>query len=353
MKKLNLFAGVIIVAVIAIGAVSYYQTNRAPKQLTNIRIGWQVAWVPQGPLAVILQHADILKNNGLNPEFQKFTYGAPLAEAALAGSVDVIFVGQVPSLSLMSKTDKRKIVSRLLDGRAAIIVPKDSSINNVGDLRGKNFGVPFGTLNYMQAIDAFKQNGLDPQKDLNIKNIDAVELASLVKKGTSKNWGDIDATSLWDPSVALLEELGLAKTIDEFRLDGVIVMSQDFYNKNPQAAKDFLKAMIQSYDYYNNNKIQANSWYINGTGLTYSAAVLAKASALERNNGAKSMSEISLILNQADIDSIQSKADKGFEFNILKKQLSVKDVIDQSFINSAEQDIKSGKYPKLVNIMKQ
>ncbi len=352
MKKSILFSVIVILFVVVASILWHVQTNKPPKELINIRIGWQVAWVPQGHLAVILQHTDILKNNGLNPEFQKFTYGAPLAEAALAGSVDVIFVGQVPALSLMSKTDKWEIVSRLSDGRAAIIVPKDSSINSIVDLKGKNFSVPFGTLNYMKAINTFKQHGLDLQKDLIVKNIDAVEAASLVKKGTSKNWGDIEATSLWDPNIALLEEMGLAKTIDEFRLDGVIVMSKDFYNKNPQAAKDFLKAMIQSYDYYNNNKTQASSWYINDTGVTYSNAVLEKASALERNNNAKNINEISLILDQTDIDRIQSEADMGFDLNILKKLLNIKDVINQSFIRDAVQEIKAKKYVQTINIVK-
>jgi ABC-type nitrate/sulfonate/bicarbonate transport system substrate-binding protein len=349
-KKMTLV--VIVVLVVIIWFSFYTDKSKAPKSSTFIRIGWQIAWVPEGPLAAILQHTDILKNNGLNPEFQKFTYGAPLAEAALAGNVDVIFVGQVPALSLMSKTDKWEIVGRLLDGRAAIIVPKDSSINTVADLKGKNFSIPFGTLNYLEAIDTLKKNGLNPDKDLSIKNIDAVEVASAVKKGTSKSWGGIDATSLWDPNVALLEEMGLAKTIDEFRLDGVIVMSKDFYNKNPEATVGFLKSMVQAYDYYGKNKEQSNSWYIADTGVNYSSAVLAKAAGLERNNNAKDIKEISLILDQTDINRIQSEADRGFELQILKKQLDAKEVIDQQFVNSAQEEIKNGKYTKKVSITK-
>ena len=303
-------------------------------------------------MTAVLNHTDILKQNGLTPEFKKFTYGAPLAEAALAGELDVAFVGQVPSLSLMSKSDRWIIVSRLADGRAAIIAPKDSAINDVTDLKGKVLALPFGTLNQLQALDAFKQQGIDSEKDVTIKNVDAVELSNVIKKGNSQSWGEIDAASLWDPSIAQLEDDGLAKVVQEFRLDGVVVMSKDFYTKNPEAAKKFLKSMIETHFYYKDNKNLANAWYFQDSGLNFSQSVTDKAVSLERNFNAKAINDISLSLEQSDLDRITTEANTGFGVGVLKKQLQINDIVDQSLVNSAQQEIRSGSYLKAVEINK-
>ena len=331
-----------VIVVIVVGVFVYFRSDVSPAPAVSIRVGWPISWVPAGPLASTLGHTDIAEHNGLKPEFQKFTYGAPLAEAALAGSVDAIFVGQVPALSLLNKTDKWVIVARLSDGRAGVIVPKDSTVSSIGDLRGKNFDVPFGTLNYMQAVETLKAQGLESGKDVSLQNIDAVEGANAVKAGTPQSWGSIDAFSLWDPTIAQLEESGTAKVIDEFRLDGVVVMSKDFIAAHPEAAKNFLKSMIQSYDYYVHNANQSNAWYLADTGLSYSSAVLAKSASIERNMTAKGLGDINMTLEPTDIDAIQEEADKGLALDIFKKRLDVRQIIDQSLVQSAEKEIRSG-----------
>ncbi len=353
MKKRSVVLVILLVVVIGIGsALLMSSRNKVTKALTPVRIGWPISWMPGGQITAVLNHTDILKQNGLVPEFKKFTYGAPLAEAALAGELDIAFVGQVPALSLISKSDKWIIVSRLADGRAAIIVPKDSNINNVADLKGKVLALPFGTLNQLQALSAFKEQGIDSKKDVTIKNVDAVELSNVIKKGSSQSWGDIDASSLWDPTVAQLEDAGLAKTIQEFRLDGVVVMSKDFYTKNPEAAKEFLKSMVETHFYYKDNKNTANAWYFQDSGLKFSQSVTDKSVSLERNFNAKTINDISLSLEQSDLSRITEEANAGFEVGILKKQLQINDVVDQSLVNSAQQEIRSGDYLKSVGINK-
>ncbi len=353
MKKSLIFALGILVIIAGVAWFLFAKNKPENISLTPIRIGWQVAWVPQAELAMVMQHTDVLNQNGLQPEFAKFTYGAPLAEAALAGEVDVIFVGQVPAMSLITKSDDWMIVGRLLDGRGAIIVPKGSSIATVADLKGKTFALPFGTLNHIFGLDDLKIAGLDPTKDLKFQHIDAAEAANVVQKGTTQSWGEINATSLWDPNVAMLEEHGKAKTIREFRLDGVVVMSKKFYESNPEAATAFMKSMLQSYDFYLNDKDMVNDWYVNDTGITYSRAVLEKAASLERNNNAKNLREVSMILAQEDLDRIQDEANKGFTVDVLKKQLKVQDIINLSFVQNAENEIDKGNYPENISIVQQ
>ena len=113
-----------------------------------------------------------------------------------------------------------------------------------------------------------------------------------------------------------------------------------------------MKAMGQSYEFYLTNKDLTNDWYIKDIGISYSKSVLEKAASLERNNSAKNLSEISLDLNASDIQRIQGEANIGFAVGVLKKQLNVVDIINQSFVQQAEKDISLGNYPKTINIVK-
>ncbi|MEI7777065.1 MAG: ABC transporter substrate-binding protein [bacterium] len=350
MKKNYLI--ILVVAVLVIVGIAFASKSSDKTKATPIRIGWSVVWVPEAELIETMQHTDVLAQNGLQAKFEKFTAGPPLAEAALAGDLDVVLMGHVPAMSLNTKDSNWNIVGRLLDGRWSIIVPKDSSIKTPNDLKGKVYATPFNTLPHILGLDMLKGLGIDPQKDLTVQNIDAVEAVNVLQKGDSKTWGNISALGLWDPTVAQFEEQGKAKSIYDGRLDGVIVMSKKFYDAHPDAAKQFMKAMGQSYEFYLTNKDLTNDWYIKDIGISYSKSVLEKAASLERNNSAKNLSEISLDLNASDIQRIQGEANIGFAVGVLKKQLNVVDIINQSFVQQAEKDISLGNYPKTINIVK-
>ncbi len=345
-KKAFAILGVVVVVIVV--SVIFSKFNNEKTNLVPIRIGWQVAWMPQAQITEILKNTNILEKNNLIPTFQKFTAGPPLTEAALAGSLDVIFVGYVPALSLTSKSDNWKIVSRLSDTRAAIIVPKDSEVKTISDLKGKIFAVPFATLPHILGIKGLTDAGLDPSKEVTVKNIDAVEGANVIQKGTAKSWGSMDAFGTWDPNLFKFEDSGKARIISLFPLNGVVVMSKDFYTNHPKEASNFLKSIIQSYEYYIKNKEQVDNWYLTDTGMTYSPAVIAKTISAERNMVSEKITDIHLVLNSNDLADIQKQADQGFAMDVLKKKIITSDVIDQSFVEKAESEILSGKYTETI-----
>ena len=317
-------------------------------ELVPIRVGWQLAWVPQGQFVQIMKNTDVLRQNGLDAKFDKFNYGGPMIEAALAGQEDVIFLGSGPALTITSKSNDWKIVSRMEDFRTAIIVPPDSPIKNINDLKGKVIALPIGSVCQVLSAIAFQKAGLDPKKDVTMRNVDILEQVNIAQKGSQESWGEIAALASWDPTPAQLEDQGKARVLALLPDLGMVVMSRKFYEAHPEAAKNFLKSLIQSYDYYYNNKEITNNWYLKDAGVNYSAKVMETAGSLERNNKAKNIKEISLVITKEDAAKIQEEINQAFALVILKKQTQVSGITNQTFIEQAESEIESGNFSEAV-----
>ena len=82
-------------------------------------------------------------------KFYRFDYGPPLVQAATAGDVDLGYVGTVPPITGAAEQFGFKIVATEHGAdptKAAenIIVPRDSPIQTLSDLRGKKIAIPQG-----------------------------------------------------------------------------------------------------------------------------------------------------------------------------------------------------------------
>lgn len=107
------------------------------REFVPIRIGWQIPAATQGQIVQVLKRTNVLDVHGLDPSLVPFSYGGPQVEAAFSGQLDVVFSGDQPAINLIARGGKWKIVARLFEDGVATIVPPDSPINELKDLRGK------------------------------------------------------------------------------------------------------------------------------------------------------------------------------------------------------------------------
>jgi sulfonate transport system substrate-binding protein len=134
-------------------------------------------------------------------KFARFDFGPPLVQAAAAGDIDLGSVGDVPPITGAAKQFGFKVVAvqRGADATKAaenIIVPKDSPIQTLADLRGKKIAVPQGSSAHGLALLALKSAGLTP------KDAQLVYL-SPAAGATAFNAGKVDAWSIWNPQSAV------------------------------------------------------------------------------------------------------------------------------------------------------
>ena len=333
-QKLTLiFIGIIVLASLSLVLLRDKDlTSSVVPELAQVRIGWQTPWATQGQLTQILKHTDILKNNEIEGDFKGFTYGGPLNEAALAGEVDIIFTADQPAATLLAKDEKWTIIGRLMYNRVSLYVPPMSPITTVADLKGKTVAMPFGAAAQRMALKAEQDVGLNPKVDVNNINLGIYEQSDLVRDPNAKKWGTIDAMAGFDPTPAIFEEKGLVKNLQVGKVVSVIVVSNDFINRNPDSVSRFLKAFKEAYDYYRNNISQADTWFVAESGLDITPRALEIAADVEPNLKAASKNEIRIGFNDEDYKIMQEAADFIFDQGLVKKRVIMREHIDTSFL---------------------
>lgn len=334
-----------LIPVALLAFVATQGCNKKPEPAANppvpVRIGWQIPLATQGQIVQVLKRTDLLEKNNLQGKFIPFSYGGPQSEAALAGDLDVIFVGDQPAINLIARGGKWKIVSRLFYTKTAIMVPPGSPIHSIKDLRGKTVASPFGSVAHREAILKEQAAGLDADKDVNNINLDILEIANVVQAGGEKSWGKIAAVGVWEPSTSLFESKKLARLLDYTRTLGVVAMSDDFIAKHPDAAVNFLAGVLEAWAYFAANTNQVNQWYIEDARLSYTPDILAMAAKVEPNYFAKSIKDIDLTFSNENIATLQSGAAWAFERKFTTIKAEMGPAVNTSLLQRATQMIQN------------
>lgn len=148
----------------------------------------------------------VFDNAPYKVKFARFTFGPPLIQAAASGDIDLGSVGDVPPITGAATEYGFSIVgvSRYLDPTQAvenILVPKDSPIHNLADLRGKKIAVPQGSSAHGLILNALASAGLTPA-DVQLDFLDPAAGA------TAFGSGKVDAWVIWNPQSALAVKQG-------------------------------------------------------------------------------------------------------------------------------------------------
>ena len=127
-------------------------------------------------------------------DWSQFTSGPPLLEAANAGAIDIGAVGNTPPIFAAAAGSKIKIVAAGDQSLAAqaVLVPKDSPIRTIADLKGKRIALAKGSSAHALLLGVLKKAGLrfDQVQPQYLQPADALSAFS---------GGKVDAWSIWDP----------------------------------------------------------------------------------------------------------------------------------------------------------
>lgn len=306
-------------------------TNIHAAGTTKIRIGWQIPWATQGQIVQIWKHTNILKMNGIEAEFIGKTFGPQLNELALAGEIDVVLTADQPAATLFSK-DKGWIgIGRLMYNRTSTYVAPNSPIKAIKELKGKTIGIPMGAAAERITIEALKREGLDPQKETTLINLDIREQGALITANKDKEkWGQFDALSGFDPLPAILEAKKMIRVLDTGKVVSLVLMNKEFITKNPEIPVQVLKALRDAYDYYRQHTTEANEWFIKEAQLVDADQKACElAASLEPNLKAKNLKGIRISFTDEDFSLMQKGAD--FIAPKINKQISMKDFVNNDF----------------------
>lgn len=174
---------------------------------SEVRIGFQ-----KGSATLVLARKQQvietrLKALGVNSvKWVEFQFGPPMLEAMGAGAVDLGSVGDTPPVFAQAGGSDLVYVAATPSAQHAVLVPADSPIKTLADLKGKRLAFGKGSSAQNVAIKALALGGLT------LKDVEPTYL-SPADATAAFNGGKVDAWVVWDPYYSIAQQHYKARVI--------------------------------------------------------------------------------------------------------------------------------------------
>lgn len=178
-----------------------------PQETTTLNIGFQ----KYGVLPIIKARGDLdkaLKEKGVNVKWVEFPAGPQLLEGLNVGSVAFGESGEAPPIFAQAANSNLVYVANQPAAplAEALIVPKDSAIQSVQDLKGKRVVLNKGSNVHYLLLKVLEANHLKLD-DIQVVYLPPADARAAFEKGA------VDAWVIWDPFFAAAEKQLNAKVI--------------------------------------------------------------------------------------------------------------------------------------------
>jgi len=324
MNNVLKFGFVILIIIGIIFTLFQFAFDKTDDVGFKVKVGWMTTWAEPGFLAEALKRTSIFSDNNVNGEMVSFLYGPPMVEAAIAGELNSLFVGAVPTINLMSNSDDWVIVARLLYFKEGLMAREGSGIKSIEDLKGKKLGVPYGTGLHPPVIRALKEAGLNPKTDLQLINLKPSDHA------TALQVKDVDAVAWAEPSITLFEMNQIAYLIKEFEDIGFVSVRKSYAEKYPEEIKRFIKSIKSANYYVAANKDLVFKWFSEDSNFDLNLVKNLKI--IEPNFDVKRIEEVDLMINPFWVGEVQKKIDFMFEEGLISRRFNLTDRIDLRYL---------------------
>ncbi|PLT33670.1 sulfonate ABC transporter substrate-binding protein [Bacillus sp. V5-8f] len=303
------------------GTVNKKEDESAQKKSISedktIKIGYQ----KNGPLVILKSLGSLekrLEPMGYHVEWKEFTAGPALLEALNVGSIDFGRTGDSPPIFAQAADAPFVYVAAgktKVEG-SGILVPKDSEIKSLEDLRGKKIGFAKGSSSHFLLVKALKKASIS-YEDIKPSFLQPGDARVAFEKG------NIDAWVIWDPFTADTQIHSKARMLvngEGLTTDRDFFLANIEFTKNHGEAVDIIVEEIKkSSDWANSNhqdlvKMMSPLLKIDEQSLLMSAQ--------RRLYGVDPLTE-DIVKEQQEI------ADTYFEMKIIPKKINVLNAMDK------------------------
>ncbi|MBD2312790.1 aliphatic sulfonate ABC transporter substrate-binding protein [Desertifilum sp. FACHB-1129] len=203
--------------------------------LSAVRIGYQRF----SELDLIRTRGELdrqLQQQGVKVEWSFFQSGPPMLEAMNTGSLDIAGVGEAPPIFAQAAGTQFFYIASTPRGLKTqdIVVPKTSSIQSPEDLRGKKVALQRGSSAHYLFVQVLRDRNI-PIEEVEIVPLSPADARAAFEQGT------VDAWSIWDPFLGVIEATGNVRNLNLGRdRRAFFLASQNFVNTYPDRVKAFL-----------------------------------------------------------------------------------------------------------------
>ena len=298
----------LFVAATTFGAISQAQAE-------ELRIGYQ----KYGTLVLLKSSGALekrLAEQGVTVKWTEFPAGPQLLEGLNVGSVDFGTTGETPPVFAQAAGADLQYVAFEPPApfSEAILVPKDSPLKSVAELKGKKVALNKGSNVHYLLVRALEDAGL------NITDITPVYLPPADARAAFER-GSVDAWVIWDPFQAAAENQLQARTLRDG--DGLVNNHQFYLTSRPFAEKhpDVVVALVDEI-----RKI--GEWTrANTDAATAQVAPLLGLSPEITRVAVERQSYGAQLITPEVVEAQQQIADTFSDLKLIPKRLSIKDVI--------------------------
>lgn len=303
----------------------------------DINVGWMTSWSTGAGIIQALERTNIPELYGVPLAFKSFLFGPEVNEAAMAGQLDVVNTGLVPTISLLANDSDWIVVARFVESPLSIVARKESGINKIGDLRARTIGVPFGGGAHPYVIRKLKELNMTSNGNMQtgavLSNVKPSEQELMLEQAK------VQAVGTWEPQTSQILSKRLGLLIDEERHIGLITVRKKVATERPDDIVKLLEAYYQAIFYAAQHKAQVDGWYAAVTGID--GAVMPNVQVIDSNMKAKNIGDVTLDLTGQDLLLAQSYADTMFEEKMIWKKIDFSSRCDFSFLKKAKEKLQS------------
>jgi sulfonate transport system substrate-binding protein len=301
---------------LSVGGAIAALSSRAEAQTTikEIRVGYQKT----GVLVIARQQAVLERRfagQKIGIKWIEFTSGPPLLEAMSTGSVDLGAVGDTPPIFAQAANANIVYVagSPITNGQG-ILVPANSNIRTIADLKGKRVGFTKGTSAHNVVIATLEKAGLT------YDDITPVYLTP-PDAGPAFANGSIEAWAIWDPYFAIGEKRQNGRILinahEVAKTNSFYLANRDFANTHVRETREVIDGLAEAARWAEANRAEVANALAAVTGVPLEVQTVA----------ANRASFLIGPVTDEIVTTQQAVADRFHKLGLIPKPIAVRDIV--------------------------
>jgi sulfonate transport system substrate-binding protein len=287
--------------------------NATQAKASVVRFGYQKS-------AILLKSKGLLEKRlqpeGISVQWIEFPAGPQLLEAMNVGGIDFGHTGESPPIFAQAAGAALTYIAGIAPSPAnsAILVPQDSAIKTVNDLKGKKIALQKGSSAHYLLVQILEKYGLQYSDIQPVYLAPADARAAFVK-------GSIDAWTIWDPFYAAAEKSANARVLIDGKginkQGGYYLASQKFATQQPEIIKAVLEEIKQLEEWSDKHRDEVAATLSHILGIDLETM---QKSTSRKNFGITPITQNLITLQQ-------QVADKFYALKLIPKPINVKEAM--------------------------
>jgi len=210
---------------------------------------------PISGVSIIADRKGFFEKNGLDVEVFNFTTGKQCLDTVMGGGADIATTAEAPTTAAAMSGQKIAFLARTEYSYIKTLTATPAQIRTPADLKGKRIAFTAGTGGEVYTMQLLKKAGLG-KDDVTLVNLRPQDMVAALASGS------IDAYGTWEPHIfngikALGSKATPLDTKGIYAETFNIVLMQDYLQKKPEVAKNFLKSLVEAEAWMKANRDEA------------------------------------------------------------------------------------------------